>query len=87
MTEIATPEAQLMEGSAAVSAPTEEPAAEEVPARHRLAGGWIALQSLLGAVVVAMFIMTFLEQPFRASAQRCRARWKLCRSTIVRKRL
>jgi len=69
MTEIATPEAQLMEGSAAVSAPTEAPAAEEVPARHRLAGGWITLQSLLGAVVVAMFIMTFLEQPFQIPSQ------------------
>src|SRR5215471_2633679 len=37
--------------------------------RRRRVRGWITLQSLLGAVVVALFVMTFLEQPFQIPSQ------------------
>jgi signal peptidase I len=47
--------------------PESEPA--ESPRRPRRMSGWITVQSLLGAVVVAMFIMTFLEQPFQIPSQ------------------
>ena len=46
-----------------------EPEVPPGPQRRRRMSGWITVQSLLGAIIVALFIMTFLEQPFQIPSQ------------------
>jgi signal peptidase I len=51
-----------------VHAQLEEEAMLNAPRSHRRSG-WLTLQSLIVAVIVALFVMTFLEQPFQIPSQ------------------